>query len=61
MTESATLTTSAAPGLWHGRRAILDLDDFTRDELETTLAMADRMREVLNSKENQIFHAFCTA
>ncbi len=33
---------------WHARRAVLDLDDFTRAEIETAFEMADRMREVLS-------------
>lgn len=52
MTERGTVETplmrrGASSALWHNRHAVLDLDDFTRAELETTLATADRMREVL--------------
>ena len=52
VTERASATersraASDSSGLWHNRRAVLDLDDFTREELETTLATADRMHEVL--------------
>jgi len=32
---------------WIGRRHVLDLDDFTRDEIESVFATADRMHEVL--------------
>src|SRR5881392_2313173 len=35
-------------GLWTHRKAVLDLDDFTLDEIGTTLEMADRMKEVLS-------------
>ncbi|MSQ23824.1 MAG: aspartate carbamoyltransferase catalytic subunit [Chloroflexi bacterium] len=32
---------------WHQRRAVLDLDDFSREEIEITLETAVRMREIL--------------
>lgn len=37
----------ASRALWHNRNAVLDLDNFTREELETTLDTASRMREIL--------------
>lgn len=33
---------------WQERRAVLDLDDFSRDQIETVLETADRMREILS-------------
>jgi aspartate carbamoyltransferase catalytic subunit len=32
---------------WTGRRHVLDVDDFSRVEIEQTLATADRMKEIL--------------
>ncbi len=35
------------PHPWTGRRHVLDLDDFRRDEIEEVLRTADRMKDVL--------------
>lgn len=41
--------TTSADGAWQHQH-VLDLDDFTPDEIETVLNLADRMREVLDRR-----------
>ena len=36
-----------AADVWAGRRHVLDLDDFSRDEIELVFQTADEMKEVL--------------
>ena len=43
-THAETVPTGSA---WRHQH-ILDLDDFTRPEIETVLDLADRMREILD-------------
>jgi len=42
----ASLRSEAAPP-WEGRRHVLDLDDFSRAEIERVLETSDRMKEIL--------------
>src|SRR5690348_2364015 len=46
------MTSSAEPGVWQRtplrRRHVLDLDDFTRDEIGEVFATADSMKEVMS-------------
>ncbi len=46
-TNGATNGVAAAPIPWAGRRHVLDLNDFSRDEVLQVLETADRMKEVL--------------
>ena len=50
-TRTVATETTAAPteGAWHHQH-VLDLDDFSREEIETVLNLADRMREVLDRR-----------
>jgi aspartate carbamoyltransferase catalytic subunit len=43
----ATTRPAETPHPWTGRRHVLDLDDFSRDEIEEVLRTADRMKDVL--------------
>jgi aspartate carbamoyltransferase catalytic subunit len=51
-TQTITPTTETAPSATKGwqHQHVLDLDDFTRPEIETVLDLADRMREVLDRR-----------
>ena len=37
---------------WQGRRHVLDLDDFSRPEIERVLETADRMKEILRRQRD---------
>jgi aspartate carbamoyltransferase catalytic subunit len=50
MTTTVQPTTAAAPARAWRHHHVLDLDDFTRDEIEEVLTLADRMREVLDRR-----------
>jgi len=50
MTTTARPLTSATPTRAWQHHHVLDLDDFTRDEIEEVLTLADRMREVLDRR-----------
>jgi aspartate carbamoyltransferase catalytic subunit len=43
----AASNSAASPHPWIGRVHVLDLDDFSRDEIEEVFRTADRMRDVL--------------
>jgi aspartate carbamoyltransferase catalytic subunit len=49
-TPLAAPATAAAPDAAWQHRHVLDLDDFTRAEIETVLDLAERMREVLDRR-----------
>jgi aspartate carbamoyltransferase catalytic subunit len=39
---------------WLGRRHVLDLDDFSRSEIQVTLESADRMKEILSRRMRRV-------
>jgi aspartate carbamoyltransferase catalytic subunit len=45
----AAVTANETEGAWHHQH-VLDLDDFSLEEIETVLNLADRMREVLDRR-----------
>src|SRR5690606_20868029 len=48
-TATSPLSTTAAPAGWQHHH-VLDLDDFSVEEIELVLNLADRMREVLDRR-----------
>ena len=50
MTTTARPTTATTPASVWQHHHVLDLDDFSRDEIEEVLTLAERMREVLDRR-----------